>query len=73
MAHDDQVRDRAMWLLNLLATVGKWAVSGDSRAEPYLAAGAVRIVDGKPEFHKERFMNVYMREIERSSYVGNQN
>jgi hypothetical protein len=73
MAHDDEIRDRAMWLLNLLATVGKWAVSGDSRAEPYLAAGAVRIVDGHPEFHKQRFIDVYVQQMERSSYVGNKN
>ena len=55
---EDLTREVAMALLQAMATIGQAAVAGGPRAKAYLDADAIRIVDGKPQFHKDRFLAV---------------
>jgi hypothetical protein len=57
------IPDQAMTLLRKLAEVENWVKAGDPRAKPYLDADAIRIVDGKGVFHRERFIDVYADEL----------
>jgi hypothetical protein len=57
------VSERAKIVLKKLVEVEGWAKSGDPRAKPYLDNGAVRIVAGKAEFHRDRFFDVYADEL----------
>ena len=57
------VEAQAMTLLKKLAEVGNWAKNGDPRAKPYLDADAVRLVDGTPQFHRDRFLECYAAEL----------
>ena len=43
--------------------IAQAALAGDPIAQPYLDADAVRILDGKPAFHKERFLALMAKEI----------
>jgi len=55
--------DRAMRLLEFLATVEEWAKAGDPRARPYFDADAIQWKDdGQLAFHQTRFILVVMRE-----------
>ena len=53
----------AMALLQAMATIGRAAVAGEPRAQAYLDADAIRIVDGKPQFHKDRFLAVLANDL----------
>ena len=46
-----------------MALIGNAAIAGADIAEPYLDAGAVRIVNGKPEFHRERFLTLLAQQM----------
>src|SRR5438477_11127908 len=59
---DKREKEEAMSLLHRLVQVGKWAESGDPRAQPFLEADAVRVVNGKACFHPQRFDAVVKRE-----------
>jgi hypothetical protein len=57
------VSEQAATLLRKLVEVGEWAIAGDPRAKPYLDAGAVRIVDGNAQFHRDLFLSMYADEL----------
>lgn len=57
------IPDQAMALLRRLIQVEDWARQGDPRAQPYLDADAVRIVDGRAEFHRTRFIHVLTEQL----------
>ena len=57
----DEVSVQAMALLRHICMVEGWVKAGDPRAQPYLDAGAVRLIDGGVGFNPERFDRV-MRE-----------
>lgn len=60
---EERVSESAMLLLQFMATIGQAAVAGAPSAQPYLAAGAIRVVDGIPEFHKDRFLALLADEL----------
>lgn len=55
--------EQARTLLRKMVEVEGWVKAGDPRAKPYLDADAVRIVDGKGQFHRDRFLKVYADEL----------
>jgi hypothetical protein len=56
------VEERAKIMLKKLVEVERWVKSGDPRATPYLNAGAVCFIDGKVQFHRDRFLYIYSAE-----------
>lgn len=54
--------------LNLLLTMQQLAAlaeSGHPSIQPYLDADAIRVIDGKANFHHERFINMLAEVMER--------
>jgi len=57
-----EVSEVAMNMLRHMAAVRKWALAGDTQALPYLAEDAIRVENGEVSFHKERFIDVAVKE-----------
>lgn len=58
------VSDLAITMLKLMFQVEDWLAASDPRAQPWIDAGAVRMVDGQPQFHLERFTAIATKEIQ---------
>lgn len=56
------VSDLATTMLKLMFQVEDWLAADDPRAQLWLDAGAVRVVDGQPQFHLERFTALAIKE-----------
>jgi hypothetical protein len=50
------IEERALNLLRTMGALGKAAVDGDPIAKPFIEADAIRVENGVPIFHKERFL-----------------
>ena len=59
----EEIKETALILLAFMELIGQAALAGDPIAQPYLDADAVRILDGKPAVHKERFLALMAKEI----------
>ena len=57
------IPDRAMALLRKLREVEYWVKTNDERGIPYIRADAIRIVNGKAQFHRDRFLSVFADEL----------
>lgn len=62
-APDGATEETALLLLSFMALIGKAAIAGADIAKPYLDAGAVRIVNGEPEFHRDRFIELMAKQM----------
>ena len=52
----EDIKERALNLLRTMGALGKPAVDGDPIAKPFLDADAIRVDNGVPSFHKDRFL-----------------
>jgi hypothetical protein len=52
----DPREESALILLRYMCLIREAALKGDPAAQPYLDAGAIRVVDGEVEFHKDIFL-----------------
>jgi hypothetical protein len=57
------MEEQARTLLRKMAEVRHWATNGDSRAKPYIDAGAIWLAGGEVEFHRDQFLSVYTDEL----------
>lgn len=60
---EEDSKETGLLLLSFMALIGNAAIAGADIADPYLDAGAVRIVNGKPEFHRERFLTLLAQQM----------
>ena len=59
----NDVSETARLLLCFMQVIGQAAIAGDPVAEPYLNGGAIRVIDGVPAFHKDRFLELLAQQI----------
>jgi len=62
----DTKSEMGLQLLRTMVDLGKAAVAGEAIAQPYLDAGAISVVDGEAQFHRDRFLAMLTEQMMRN-------